>query len=84
MKYVTKKLTEDTEPLVYRFQAKYVLKTGEKLTEAKAIKKGMEYALAHIDEKKTKKYSLKDLKGIIKGGPKTNATEEIDHVVYGI
>ena len=87
MEYITKKLPKDAESLLHRFQAEYVLETGEKITEAKAMKKALEYALTHQAEgkrKKKAKYSFWDLNGIIKGGPKTNATEEIDHVVYGI
>ncbi|MBI4360144.1 hypothetical protein HY572_00025 [Candidatus Micrarchaeota archaeon] len=86
MKYVTKKVPEDAQPLLNRFQAEYTLETGEKITEGQAFKKALQDALKYRKEKRVnrKRYSLKDLKGFIKGGLKTNATEEIDHVVYGI
>ncbi len=86
MEYITKKLPRDAEALLHRFQAECVLETGEKITEANAMKKALEYALDHQAEVKRKKgrYSFWKLRGYVKGGPKTNAAKEIDRVVYGI
>lgn len=84
VEYITKKLPKDAESLLHRFQATHILNTGEKLNEGQAMKKALEYALEHETEKKEKKYDLKDLCGFIKGGPKSNAAEEVDRVVYGI
>ncbi|MBI5036647.1 hypothetical protein HZC09_04860 [Candidatus Micrarchaeota archaeon] len=85
MEYMTVKIPKNAKPLLCRFQAECMLETGAKVSEAQAIKKALEDAFEHKKEKRQeKKYSLKDLKGIVKGGPRTNATEEIDSVVYGI
>ena len=86
MEYVTKKLYKKDVGSLKKLQAKLELQTHERQPEAKVIGKALEFAQGN--EKAfvsgfEKKYTLLDLVGFAKGGPKTNVADELDDVVYG-
>ncbi|OIO24605.1 hypothetical protein AUJ14_05730 [Candidatus Micrarchaeota archaeon CG1_02_55_22] len=82
MEYVTKKVPRRLVPVIHRLQAKRSLAEGRRVTEAEVIAEAVEECdRTYVAAKK--KYLLKDLCGSLKGGPKANATAELDDVVYG-
>ncbi|HLD76369.1 MAG TPA: hypothetical protein VI874_05080 [Candidatus Norongarragalinales archaeon] len=85
MEYITKKFPKDAEALLHEYQAVHILETGEKLTDANALKRALEDALEQKKgRKKEKTCLLSDLKGFIKDGPASNAAEDVDRIVYGV
>lgn len=88
VEYKSKKVPAEVDPLLHEFQARYMLQSGHKITEGKAIQLCVAHALEHwealMPRKNKPKYTVKDLIGIIKGGPHTNAAEEVDRIVYGV
>ncbi len=80
MEYITKKLPKGAAPVITELQAEYTLAEGRRVTEGEAIMRALRQAIQKKVVKK--KYTLRDLSGSIKGGPRTRE-EEIDDVVYG-
>lgn len=88
MDLVSKKVPRSLDARLKRLQARYQLKHRRRMSEARII----DVAVRHLEEhdvlesveapKMNKAKKLTDLIGIIKGGPRTNATEELDDVVY--
>lgn len=88
MELVSKKVPKTLDKKLKHLQAKYQLRHGKRISEARIIETAVEYlekdeeALAPRSHEKSM-HALSDWLGFVKGGPKTNATEELDRVVYG-
>ncbi len=82
MEYVTKKVPKDIVPAITELQAEYTLAEGRRVTEGEIIRRAVR-ELARKPLASKKKYTLADLCGSVKGGPRTNAAEDLDEVVYG-
>lgn len=80
MEYITKKVPKSAGPVITELQAEYTLLEGRKVTEAEAIEMALRQAARNPVLKK--KYTLRDLSGSIKGGPRTRE-EDINDVIYG-
>ena len=79
--YITKKVPRAVVPVIRELQAELTLSEGRRVTEAEVIATAVNsFAGRPVI---MKKYSLRDLCGSIKGGSKTNATRDLDRVVYG-
>ncbi len=84
---------EDTIPVriprralrtLHKLKAKRMLSTGKKVSDALIIEEVVEFVSKNEGAfMKKPGTNWSKLAGIIKGGPKTNATEELDEVLYG-
>lgn len=82
MEYITKKFPREISSDLRELTAEYTLAEGRKVTEGEIMIRAMrEFKAKPISKKK--KHTFWDLYGSLKGGPKSNATQEIDDVVYG-
>ena len=88
MELISKKVPRSVDGPLKRIQARFQLKHRKRISEAKIIGAAVEHLEEHAEEldklePRKKQYEITDLIGLIKGGPRTNATEELDDVVYG-
>lgn len=81
MEYVTKKVPKSLVADILELQAEYTLAEGRRVNESEIIANAVrEYKRKPVLKKR---YTLADLCGIAKGGPKGNAAVDLDNVVYG-
>ena len=68
-----------------RLKGEQMRLTGKKVSDGLLIGKTVEFAYSRKDEfvGRKRQVDFRKLSGIIKGGPRTNATGEIDDVLYG-
>ncbi len=71
-------------PLLHRLKAKKMMERGEKISDAQVIAEALRFEEQHEQTPlKEKKFNILDFVGFIKGGPRTNATRDLDKVLYG-
>ena len=69
-------------PDLRRLKAELMLAEGRNVSDAEVVTRALKLALESKHAKKKGK-GLLDYAGFIKGGPRTNATKDLDEVLYG-
>ena len=83
--YVSLRVSEKVMNQLHRLKARLILEREAKVSDAEVVREAVEFTLEN--QRKIpfgKKKSLKDFAGIIKGGPRSNAAEDLHEVLYGI
>lgn len=70
-------------PALRRLKARLMLEEGRNVSDADVISKALEFTLRNEAAKKRGEGSLLSCAGIIKGGKPTNASVDVDEVLYG-
>ena len=83
MEYITVKIPRKAMPIITELQAHETLAEGRRVTQGEVVLEALEERKNRRLATEKKKYTFNDFIGSIKGGKKSNATKEIDDLLYG-